>query len=89
MKNLCLRLAVLIAAMVMTISGLAKTQDLVGTVINEKGEPIAYTNVVLLSLPDSAFVQGDVTDEQGRFNIVTNLTTGILKLTSVGYETLF
>ncbi len=86
---MCLRLAVLIAAMVMTMNGLARTQDLGGTVINEKGEPIAYANVVLLSLPDSVFVQGDVTDEQGRFNIVTSLTTGILKLTSVGYETLF
>ncbi len=89
MNNLCMRLAALIAAMLMTMSGLAKTQDLGGTVINEKGEPIAYANVVLLSLPDSVFVQGDVTDEQGRFNIVANLTTGILKLTSVGYETLF
>ncbi len=89
MKKLNMRMAVLIAAMVMTISGVAKTQDLVGTVINEKGEPIAYANVVLLSLPDSAFVQGDVTDEQGRFNIVTSLTIGILKLTSVGYQTMF
>jgi len=43
--------------------------------------------VVLLSLPDSAFVQGATTDEQGMFKIVTNINEGLLKVTSIGYET--
>ena len=41
------------------------------------------------SLPDSAFVQGAVTDEEGTFKIATNLSKGILKLSCIGYETLY
>ncbi len=66
-----------------------KTQDWGGRVIDENGEPMPYVNVVLLSLPDSAFVQGAVTDEQGVFKIVTNVTNGLFKVTSVGYQTLY
>lgn len=43
MKRLCKKLAVLIAALTMTMDGQAKTQDLGGMVINEKGEPIAHS----------------------------------------------
>ena len=67
----------------------AETQDIGGKVIDENGEPLSYVNVVLLSLPDSAFVQGAVTDEQGVFNIVTDKTEGLLKVSSVGYETIY
>ena len=47
------------------------------------------TDVVLLSLPDSTFVQGAMTDEQGMFKIVTNVTNGVFKVSSVGYQTLY
>ena len=73
----------------MSMSAKAKTQDIGGKVIDENGQPLPYVNVVLLSLPDSAFVQGAMTDEQGIFNIVTNQSQGLLKLSSVGYETLY
>ena len=63
MKRVSLRFAVLMAAMMMTMMSFAKTQDWGGRVIDEKGEPMPYVNVVLLSLPDSAFVQGAMTDE--------------------------
>ncbi|MCR4854399.1 MAG: TonB-dependent receptor, partial [Prevotella sp.] len=89
MKKLAIRLAALTIAIIMSVTAQAKAQDLGGKVINQKGEPIAFVNVVLLSRPDSAFVQGAVTDEKGRFNIVTNKNEGILKLTCVGYETMF
>ena len=58
MKNVSLRFAALMAAMMMTMTSSAKTQDWGGRVIDEKGEPMPFVNVVLLSLPDSAFVQG-------------------------------
>jgi hypothetical protein len=58
-------------------------------VIDEKGEPMPFVNVVLLSLPDSAFVQGGMTDEQGMFKIVTDVNEGLFKVTCVGYETLY
>jgi len=47
----------------MSMSAQAKTQDIGGKVIDENGQPLPYVNVVLLSLPDSAFVQGAMTDE--------------------------
>ena len=89
MKNVSLRFAALMAAMMMTMSMTAKTQDWGGRVIDEKGEPMPYVNVVLLSLPDSAFVQGAMTDMDGVFKIVTDVNVGLFKVTSVGYQTLY
>ena len=89
MKNVSLRFAALMAAMMMTMSMSAKTQDWGGRVIDEKGEPMPYVNVVLLSLPDSAFVQGAMTDMDGVFKIVTDVNAGLFKVTSVGYQTLY
>ena len=83
-----IRQTVLAMMMLMTMTAYAKTQDVGGKVIDEKGEPMAFVNVVLLSLPDSAFVQGAVTDEQGMFKIVTNKNDGLLKVTSVDYQTI-
>jgi hypothetical protein len=73
----------------MTMTMAAKTQDWGGRVIDEKGEPMPYVNVVLLSLPDSAFVQGAMTDMDGVFKIVTDVNEGLFKVTSVGYQTLY
>ena len=84
-----LRFAALMAAMMMTMMSFAKTQDWGGRVIDEKGEPMPFVNVVLLSLPDSAFVQGAMTDEHGVFKIVTNVNNGVFKVSSVGYQTLY
>ena len=89
MKKMNVRLAVLTAVMMMTTMTFAKTQDFGGKVIDEKGEPMPYVNVVLLSLPDSAFVQGAMTDMNGVFKIVTDAKEGLFKVTSVGYETLY
>ena len=88
MKNVSLRFAALMAAMMMTMMTFAKTQDWGGRVIDEKGEPMPYVNVVLLSLPDSAFVQGATTDMDGVFKIVTDVNEGLFKVTCVGYQTL-
>ncbi len=84
-----MRFAALMAAMMMTMTMTAKTQDWGGRVIDEKGEPMPYVNVVLLSLPDSAFVQGATTDTDGVFKIVTDVNEGLFKVTSVGYQTLY
>ena len=89
MKKLNLRMTALIAAMMMTVMSFAKTQDWGGRVIDENGEPMPFVNVVLLSLPDSAFVQGGMTNEQGVFKIVTDVKEGLFKVTSVGYQTLY
>lgn len=89
MKKSFIRLAALVAALLMTVTVSAKKQDFGGRVIDEKGEPMAFVNVILLSLPDSVYVQGAMTNEQGEYRIVTARHEGLLKVTSVGYETLY
>ena len=84
-----LRVAALMVVMMMTMTAQTKTQDLGGRVIDEQGEPMPYVNVVLLSLPDSAFVQGAMTDKDGVFKIVTDINQGLFKVTSVGYQALY
>ncbi|MBQ0073559.1 MAG: hypothetical protein KBT34_05155 [Prevotella sp.] len=48
-----------------------------------------FVNVVLLAAQDSTLIQGTTTDELGKFNIVTSEVNGILKISSVGYETVY
>ena len=66
----------------------AMNQDVDGKVTDENGQPLPNVNVVLLA-PDSTFVQGDVTDEQGRFKIISSENGSLLKLSSISYETRF
>lgn len=62
-------------------------QDIKGKIVDEKGEPLAFANVVLLNRQDSAFVKGDVSGEDGHFAINSACNNGIIKVTSVGYKT--
>ena len=87
MNKMFYRFVVLIAAIMMTMTAVANTPDMTGTVIDEKGEPMPFVNVVLLSLPDSSFVQGAMTDDQGHFLISTLKNDGLLRVSSIGYET--
>ncbi len=81
------RMMAVMAAMMVTAAAVAKAPDFNGTVVDENGEPMPFVNVVLLSMPDSTFVQGAMTDEQGHFQIITPQGDGLLKVSSIGYET--
>ncbi|MBR5963897.1 MAG: outer membrane beta-barrel protein [Bacteroidaceae bacterium] len=87
MNNSIAKLTILSFAVLTSITSVAKTPDYRGVVTDEKGNPLPFANVVLLSLPDSAFVQGAMTDEKGAFSVVTDKKGGVLKVTSIGYET--
>ena len=87
MKTVIFRQVALIVAIMTTMLSMAKGPDVGGTVIDEKGEPMPYVNVVLLSLPDSTFVQGAMTDDQGHFQIQTLKNDGLLKVSCIGYQT--
>ena len=63
-------------------------QNIIGKVMNTKGEPLAFANVVLLNKTDSAFVKGAVSGEDGSFAIDSSCNGGIIKVTSVGYKTI-
>ena len=63
-------------------------QNITGKVVDVKGEPLAFANVVLLNRQDSAFVKGAVSGNDGRFSIDSSCNGGIIKVTSVGYKTI-
>lgn len=64
-------------------------QDIKGKIVDEKGQPLAFANVVLLNRQDSAFVKGVVSGEDGHFAIDSPCNNGIIKVTSVGYKTVW
>ena len=72
----------------MTLPCLAKG-DWRGKVVDEKGEPVPYANVAVLSKADSTVVCGVVTGEDGTFNIVTSETDGIMMVAMLGYKTVY
>lgn len=45
-------------------------QNITGKIVDEKGEPLAYANVVLLNQQDSAFVKGTVSGEDGNSSLI-------------------
>ncbi len=56
-----------------------------GTITNQKGEPVPYANVALLS-PEGVLLEGAVTDETGNFSIATTKTARVkLLVSSLGY----
>ena len=56
-----------------------------GTITNQKGEPVPYANVALLS-PEGVLLEGAVTDEAGNFSISTTKTARVkLVVSSLGY----
>ena len=63
-------------------------QNITGKVVDVKGEPLAFANVVLVNRQDSAFVKGAVSGDDGRFSIDSFCNGGIIKVTSVGYKTI-
>ena len=66
-----------------------QAQNINGRIIDEIAQPLPFANVVLLSLPDSTFVQGAISDADGWFSIPTEKTHGLLKVSSIGYVTKF
>ena len=62
-------------------------QTVSGKLIDEKNQPLSYANVVLLSLPDSAFVNGTISGEDGSFTLEATSENQIVKISSIGYKT--
>ena len=82
------RLIVLLMLTGVAITALAKG-DWKGKVVDERGDPIPYANVAVLSQTDSTVVCGVVTQQDGTFNIVTNETEGIMMVAMLGYKTVY
>lgn len=64
-------------------------QTITGKLTDEQNQPLPYANVVILSLPDSAFVNGTVSAEDGSFSLNATAPDQIIRITSVGYNTVY
>ena len=67
----------------------ANSQTISGKLVEENGKPLPYANVVLLSLPDSAFVSGTISEEDGAFTLEATSENQIVKISSIGYKTAY
>ena len=65
-------------------------QNVSGQLVDEKHLPIPYANIALLTQSDSVFINGTVSDEQGRFSLDSkDIRSGIVRISSVGYSTIY
>ena len=70
------------------VSMVAEAQgNITGRVIDEQSQPMPFVNVLLLNRADSAFIVGAVTKDDGTFTIESGRNNGLLKVSSVGYQT--
>lgn len=86
-KSIGIKRIILLPAMLMTLS--AAGQNVSGQVVDARGNGIPYINVVALSLPDSAYVTGVMTDSVGRFGFDVPPEGRLLRVSGVGYKTVY
>ena len=79
----------LVAASLTTLLAHAQNATISGRLVDEQQQPIEYANVVLLSLPDSAFVTGVVSDAQGTFHLTQTGKGCLLRISCVGFADLY
>lgn len=79
----------LLALIGITLPVTLSAQTISGKLIDENSQPLSYANVVLLSLPDSAFVSGTISGEDGAFKLEATSRNQILKISTIGYKTVY
>ena len=79
----------LFALIGITLPVTLSAQTISGKLIDENSQPLSYANVVLLSLPDSAFVSGTISGEDGSFTLEATSENQIVKISSIGYKTVY
>ncbi len=92
MKKFFGKIATVMAGMMIALAAGAtgsKAPDVSGKIIDENGDPMPYVNVVMMSMPDSAYVQGGITDEQGKFYLTALQNGGLVKVSYLGYKTAY
>ena len=61
---------------------------LTGRIVDEKGLPLSFATISLLSVADSSFITGGVSNENGDFVVPCQIKQVIAKVTSIGYKTI-
>lgn len=64
-------------------------QNISGKLVDENNQPLPYANVVLLSLPDSTFISGTISNENGSFTLQATSEKQIVRISSIGYATIY
>lgn len=64
-------------------------RKMIGEIVDKEGQPVMFANVSLLSLSDSSFINGGVSNEAGQFVIPCSAKRVLLKTTCVGYKTIW
>ncbi len=62
---------------------------LTGTIIDEKGLPVAYANIAILNPSDSTLLCGGVSNESGYFAIPLEQERVLARISYVGYKTIY
>ena len=78
---------IIIVELIATLTAVAGPTT--GCVLDENRVPMPFVNVILINRTDSTFVQGTTTGEDGRFSLMADCDDCLLKISSVGYVTLF
>lgn len=60
-----------------------------GKIIDEQNNSLPYANIVLLSLPDSTFISGTISAEDGTFSLPLASQNQLLRISSIGYTTVY
>ena len=64
-------------------------RHLKGTIIDEKGLPVAYANIAILNPSDSTLLCGGVSNESGYFAIPLEQERVLARISYVGYKTIY
>lgn len=63
-------------------------QNIEGQAVDSLGHPLEFVNVIFLSRKDTTFINGAVTDIDGKFSIASKGKQGFLRISRIGYSTL-
>jgi len=64
-------------------------RHLTGTIVDEQGQPVAYANVAILNPADSTLHSGGVSNESGYFAIPYEQAQVLVRISYVGYKTIY
>lgn len=67
-------LQMLVQAGLVPMMAQVPNNEIKGKIVDGKGSAVEFVNIVLLSVPDSAFQQGTTSDMNGAFSMATTAT---------------
>ena len=65
------------------------SRHLIGRLVNEKGEPLEYANIIVMNPRDSALITHGVSNASGIFVIPVEQNKVIARISYVGYKTVY